>query len=130
VIVAHGHLGYVAARVVFIFFFAYKSALEGLGGIFNAITVDSVGRDFDQLGWSFDRPPVLQLDLRVLRFDSPHRAQQSILLLRAVKDSDCRPNIRILCLRGNSERQDSSPQHKSRQKPPHNTIHLDSSNFK
>src|SRR3569832_2999902 len=78
--------------------------------------------------WCFDGSTVLQLDLRGLGLDSTHRTEQTILLLGAVEDCYGRSDrdTRILRLRGRNERQDSSPQHKSRQKPPHNTIHLDS----
>src|SRR6185369_3913233 len=131
-LVAHGHLGDVAALVVLIFFLAYNSVLEGIGSVFNAIAFDSVGGDFDQFRWSFDWLAVLELDLCRFSSDSTHGAEQSILLLRAVENGDggaSSSDTGVLRLRGRSKGQDSSPQHESRQKPPHNTNHLDSSKF-
>ena len=85
-VVAHGHLGDVSALVVFIFFFAYKPASDGIGGVFNSISFDSVGGDLDQLGWTFDRAPVFKLDPGGFSFDSTHGTEQAILFFGAIED--------------------------------------------
>src|SRR6185369_17502157 len=108
-LVAHGHLGDVAALVVLIFFLAYNSVLEGIGSVFNAIAFDSVGGDFDQFRWSFDWLAVLELDLCRFSSDSTHGAKQSILLLRAVENGDGgASDTGVLRLRGRSKCQESS----------------------
>jgi hypothetical protein len=86
VVVAHSHLRDIALLVVLIFFFAYRTDFDRIGSIFDTVSLDTVGRDLDQLRLSFDSAAICEFDFGSFSFDSTHGSKQTILLFRAVED--------------------------------------------
>jgi len=78
VVVAHSHLRDVAALVILIFFFAYRTDFDGIGSILDTISLDTVGRDLDQLRYSFDGTASLEFDFGSFSFDSTARKSRMV----------------------------------------------------
>src|SRR6185295_8937885 len=100
-LVAQRHLRDISTFVVFVFFFAYERSRNGIGRVLNSISLDPVGGDFNELGWSLDRAAVLDLDFGRLRLHSPNGTDESILFFSAVEDGNSRTHRTDAVLRVN-----------------------------
>src|SRR5262249_50192966 len=89
-IVAQRHLRDISTLVVLVFFFACQRPGDGIGSVLNAVPLDPVGGDFNELSWSLDRLSVLDLDPGSLRLYSADGTDKSILFFSAIEDGNCR----------------------------------------